>query len=139
MVGAVAVGVSDGAGPRCRSSVPKPGTVDRAMAELAALAAIGWAGGRRPTEGVSLALAAAACSGRSGRPVAGARGAGIYEEMRPYAGTAVVLGPPPRPASARPTSTWGCSPRRWETSRWRRSTSKLRCGSPSGCRASLST
>ena len=69
------------------------GDVDRAMAELAALAAIGWeAVANDQSEGVALALAAAACWG-IGAPAAG-HVARIYEQMRPYAGTAVVIRPP---------------------------------------------
>ena len=44
-------------------------------------------------------------------------------------------GPRPRRASVRPTSIWGCSRRPWEISRWRRCTSRLRCGSRCGCAA----
>ena len=69
------------------------GDVDRAMAELAALAAIGWeAVANDQSEGVALALAAAACWS-IGAPAAG-HVARIYEQMRPYAGTAVVIRPP---------------------------------------------
>ena len=69
------------------------GDVDKAMAELAGLAAIGWeAVANDQSEGVSLALAAAACW-RIGAPAAG-HAARLYEQMRRYAGTAVVIRAP---------------------------------------------
>jgi hypothetical protein len=66
------------------------GESDRAIAELEALAQIGWdVVAKDQTEGLSLALAAAACGvlGARARPYASV----LYEQMRPYAGTAVVI------------------------------------------------
>lgn len=66
------------------------GQPDQAMADLEALAAIGWeVVAKDQTEGLSLALAAAACGviGHRARDYA----ADLYERMRPYAGTAVVI------------------------------------------------
>jgi tetratricopeptide (TPR) repeat protein len=69
------------------------GDVDQALAELDALAGLGWAAvADDQTEGVSLAMTAAVCG------VVGARASGhaanIYEYLRPYAGTAVVIRAP---------------------------------------------
>lgn len=66
------------------------GRHDQAMADLDGLAEIGWERvALDQTEGMSLALAAAACG------VLGARARGcatlLYGRMRPYAGTAVVV------------------------------------------------
>jgi DNA-binding SARP family transcriptional activator/tetratricopeptide (TPR) repeat protein len=69
------------------------GKYDEAMADLDALAEVGWVVvAKDQTEGLSLALAAAACSalGAQARDHAGL----IYEQMRPYAGTAIVLRAP---------------------------------------------
>lgn len=66
------------------------GQADRAMADLEALAAIGWeVVAKDQTEGLSLALAAASCGvlGARARDYASV----VYEQMRPYAGTAVVI------------------------------------------------
>src|SRR5580704_1245714 len=66
------------------------GQPDEAMADLDALADIGWeVVARDQTEGLSLALAAAACGvlGTRARDYASV----LYDQMRPYAGTAVVL------------------------------------------------
>jgi hypothetical protein len=66
------------------------GQPDRAMADLEALAQIGWdVVAKDQTEGASLALAAAACGvlGTRARDHASV----LYEQMRPYAGSAVVL------------------------------------------------
>jgi DNA-binding SARP family transcriptional activator/tetratricopeptide (TPR) repeat protein len=66
------------------------GQPDRAMADLEALGEIGWdLVAKDQTEGLSLALAAAACGvlGVRARDAASA----VYERMRRYAGTAVVL------------------------------------------------
>ena len=69
------------------------GETEEALAQLHSLADIGWdnvADDR--SEGVTLALAAAACGGlgRRARDIA----LRVYEEMRPYAGTAMVIRPP---------------------------------------------
>ncbi len=69
------------------------GDVGGALSELDALAGLGWAAvADDQTEGVSLAMTAAACG------VIGLRAAGhatnIYEYLRPYAGTAVVIRAP---------------------------------------------
>ncbi len=66
------------------------GQPDQAMADLEELARIGWdVVAKDQTEGLSLALAAAACG------VLGARARDhasvLYEQMRRYAGTAVVI------------------------------------------------
>jgi hypothetical protein len=66
------------------------GQPDRAMADLDALGQIGWdVVAKDQTEGLSLALAAAACGvlGVRARDFASV----LYEQMRPYAGTAVVI------------------------------------------------
>ena len=80
------------------------------------------------TEGVSLALAAAACGalGAGGEPHA----ARMYEQMRPYAGTAVVIRAPAAACWGRPTTTSGCSPRPSATSPWPRCTSRRRSAWP---------
>jgi DNA-binding SARP family transcriptional activator/tetratricopeptide (TPR) repeat protein len=66
---------------------------DEAMADLDALAESGWeVVARDQTEGVSLALVAAAC-GALGAP-AREHASLLYEQMRPYAGTAVVMRAP---------------------------------------------
>ncbi|HUE26652.1 MAG TPA: BTAD domain-containing putative transcriptional regulator [Solirubrobacteraceae bacterium] len=66
------------------------GECDQAIADLEALAQVGWdVVAKDQTEGLSLALAAAACG------VLGARARDhasvLYEQMRPYAGSAVVI------------------------------------------------
>lgn len=69
------------------------GQPDRALAQLDALAQIGWdVVANDQTEGMSLALAAAACGvlGPRARDYAPP----VYEQMRPYAGTAVVIRAP---------------------------------------------
>jgi DNA-binding SARP family transcriptional activator/tetratricopeptide (TPR) repeat protein len=69
------------------------GQPDRAMADLEALGQIGWdVVAKDQTEGLSLALAAAACGvlGVRARDSASV----VYEQMRPYAGTAVVIRAP---------------------------------------------
>ncbi|HWD56451.1 MAG TPA: BTAD domain-containing putative transcriptional regulator [Acidimicrobiales bacterium] len=69
------------------------GQLDQAMADLDALAAFGWeVVARDQTEGVSLALVAAACGAVGAR--ARDHASLIYEQMRPYAGTAVVIRAP---------------------------------------------
>ncbi len=69
------------------------GEREEAVADLRVLSQIGWENvADDQTEGVSLAMAAAACSviGESARDFA----VRIYEEMRPYAGTSVVIRAP---------------------------------------------
>jgi tetratricopeptide (TPR) repeat protein len=69
------------------------GQMDLAAAELDRLARLGWETvADDQTEGVSLAMTAAAC----GAVGAGARehAAALYEHMRPYAGTAIVIRAP---------------------------------------------
>jgi DNA-binding SARP family transcriptional activator/tetratricopeptide (TPR) repeat protein len=69
------------------------GEHDQAMADLAALAEFGWeVVAKDQTEGVSLALSAAACGALGAR--ARDHASLIYEQMRPYAGTAVVIRAP---------------------------------------------
>ncbi len=69
------------------------GEADRAIAELDALAAIGWDWvANDQTEGVSLAMSAGACWCLG--PRAAEHAPRIYEQMRPYAGTAVVVRAP---------------------------------------------
>ncbi len=69
------------------------GHKEAAMHELALLEALGWANvADDQTEGVSLALAAATCSVVGAE--AGEVAAHVYEVMRPYAGTAVVIRAP---------------------------------------------
>ncbi len=69
------------------------GEHDQAMADLDALAAFGWeVVAKDQTEGVSLALIAAACGALGSR--ARDHASLIYEQMRPYAGTAVVIRAP---------------------------------------------
>jgi tetratricopeptide (TPR) repeat protein len=69
------------------------GQPDEAMAHLEVLAQIGWdIVAKDQTEGMSLALTAAACGllgtrARDHAPL-------VYEQMRPYAGTAVVIRAP---------------------------------------------
>ncbi len=69
------------------------GDTEAALAQLDFLADLGWERvGDDLTEGASLAFAAAACGtlGQAARRHA----LGVYEELRPYAGTAVVLRAP---------------------------------------------
>jgi tetratricopeptide (TPR) repeat protein len=67
------------------------GRGDEAIAELDRLAELGWETvSDDQTEGVSLAYVAAAC-GNLGH---GAHASAIYEQMRPYAGTAIVVRAP---------------------------------------------
>jgi DNA-binding SARP family transcriptional activator/tetratricopeptide (TPR) repeat protein len=69
------------------------GDQDQAMADLDALAGFGWEiVANDQTEGVSLALAAAACGALGIR--ARDHASLIYEQMRPYAGTAIVMRAP---------------------------------------------
>ena len=66
------------------------GQIDQAMADLDVLAGTGWEViAKDQTEGLSLALAAATCGvlGPRARDYASV----LYEHMRPYAGTAVVV------------------------------------------------
>jgi tetratricopeptide (TPR) repeat protein len=66
------------------------GESDQALAQLDALAALGWATvADDQTEGVSLAVTGAACGALG--PRAADHAARIYEHLRPYAGTAVVI------------------------------------------------
>jgi tetratricopeptide (TPR) repeat protein len=67
------------------------GQMEKASAELEKLAELGWQTvADDQTEGVSLALTAAVCG------AVGAKGyaAALYEHMRPYAGTAIVIRAP---------------------------------------------
>ena len=85
--------VPDRARPPWRWSTPRRAIRRQALAELQALAPDGWEDvASDQTEGVSLALAAAACSVsvHDREPLA----APLYEAMRPYAGTAVVVRAP---------------------------------------------
>jgi len=68
------------------------GETDRALAELHSLSKSGWKRAGDLTEGVALALAGAACEalGEVVRDVA----RNVYEELRPHAGTAVVIRAP---------------------------------------------
>ena len=68
------------------------GATEEALARLHFLEDIGWDNVGHRSESVTLALAAAACGGVGIR----ARDTALrmYEEMRPYAGTAVVIRPP---------------------------------------------
>ncbi len=69
------------------------GDTEAALVQLRSLAALGWESmADDQTEGVSMAVAAAACGaiGAAASPFAGQ----MYEAMRPYAGTAVVVRPP---------------------------------------------
>ena len=68
------------------------GATEEALARLHFLEDIGWDNVCDRSESVTLALAAAACGGLGirARDIA----LRIYEEMRPYAGTAVVIRPP---------------------------------------------
>jgi DNA-binding SARP family transcriptional activator/tetratricopeptide (TPR) repeat protein len=69
------------------------GDNEKAMATLGSLAEVGWAAvGEDQTEGISLATAAAACGTVGAR--AGDHATHIYEYLRPYAGTAVVIRAP---------------------------------------------
>jgi hypothetical protein len=69
------------------------GDPDGAMTQLDELAAIGWESvANDQTEGVSLAMSSGACWGVGRR--AGDHAARIYEQMRPYAGTAMVIRAP---------------------------------------------
>ena len=69
------------------------GNKGAALQELALLEALGWVNvADDPSEGVSLALAAATCSVVGSE--AGDVAAHVYEVMRPYAGTAVVVRAP---------------------------------------------
>jgi tetratricopeptide (TPR) repeat protein len=69
------------------------GEPEAALRELDALAELGWAAVTDDqTEGVSLATTAAAC-GAIGTPAAD-HATHIYEHLRPYAGTAVVIRAP---------------------------------------------
>ena len=68
------------------------GETEKALAQLHSLSDMGWDNVGDRSESVTLALAAAACGGigiRARDPALR-----IYEEMRPYAGTAVVIRPP---------------------------------------------
>ena len=67
------------------------GRTEEVVAELHALAALGWdTVANDQTEGVTLAFAAAACASAGDVTYAPA----IYERMRPYAGTAIVIRAP---------------------------------------------
>ena len=69
------------------------GDTEGALAQLHSLSKLGWESvARDPSEGVSAALVAAACGtlGIAARDIA----LRVYEEMRPYAGTAIVIRPP---------------------------------------------
>jgi tetratricopeptide (TPR) repeat protein len=67
------------------------GRMDEASVELDRLAALGWdAVADDQTEGVALTYAAAACS-NSGNTV---HAQAVYERMRPYSGTAIVVRAP---------------------------------------------
>jgi hypothetical protein len=69
------------------------GDMDAALAELGALADRGWETvADDQTEGVSLAMTAGACGAVGAR--ARDHATAIYERMRPYAGTAVVIRAP---------------------------------------------
>ena len=68
------------------------GATEEALARLHFLEDIGWHNVGNRSESVTLALAAAACGGLGIR--ARDTALHIYEEMRPYAGTAVVIRPP---------------------------------------------
>jgi eukaryotic-like serine/threonine-protein kinase len=69
------------------------GETDAALAQLRSLAALGWENvADDQTEGVSLALAAATCSAIGA--ACGDFAPRIYELLRPYAGTAVVVRAP---------------------------------------------
>ncbi len=68
------------------------GATEEALARLHFLEDIGWENVGDRSESVTLALAAAACGGLGIR--ARDTAMRIYEEMRPYAGTAVVIRPP---------------------------------------------
>lgn len=67
------------------------GQIEEATAELDRMAELGWESiSVDQTEGVSLALTAAACGGIAAKNHAPA----IYERLRPYAGTAIVIRAP---------------------------------------------
>jgi DNA-binding SARP family transcriptional activator/tetratricopeptide (TPR) repeat protein len=69
------------------------GDSDQAMSDLGALGDIGWdVVAKDQTEGISLALAAAACGVLGSRSADHA--ATMYEQMRPYAGTTFVIRAP---------------------------------------------
>ena len=68
------------------------GATEEALARLHFLEDIGWDNVGDRSESVTLALAAAACGGLGIR--ARDTASRIYEQMRPYAGTAVVIRPP---------------------------------------------
>ena len=68
------------------------GATEEALARLHFLEDIGWDNVGERSESVTLALAAGACGGLGMR--ARDTALRIYEEMRPYAGTAVVIRPP---------------------------------------------
>jgi DNA-binding SARP family transcriptional activator/tetratricopeptide (TPR) repeat protein len=69
------------------------GEREAALRELDALAELGWSTvADDQTEGISLALTAAACGGIG--PLAADHASHVYECLRPYAGTAVVIRPP---------------------------------------------
>jgi hypothetical protein len=69
------------------------GQPDQAIADLDALEHIGWeVVGRDQTAGMSLALASAACGVLGTR--ARSHASILYEQLRPYAGSAVVLRAP---------------------------------------------
>ncbi|HEY2435940.1 MAG TPA: BTAD domain-containing putative transcriptional regulator [Solirubrobacteraceae bacterium] len=69
------------------------GDLDRAMAHLDALAEIGWdVVAKDQTEGMSLALTAGACGVLGTRAREHAQL--VYEQMRPFAGTAIAIRPP---------------------------------------------
>ena len=68
------------------------GEVEEALERLHSLGDIGWGNVSNRSESITLALAAATCRGlgRRARDIA----LQIYEELRPYVGTAVVMRPP---------------------------------------------
>ena len=68
------------------------GETEEALAQLHWLSDLGWDNVGDRSESVTPALAAAACAGLGMRARESALR--IYEEMRPYAGTAVVIRPP---------------------------------------------
>lgn len=68
------------------------GETEEALTRLHSLADMGWDNVGDRSESVTLALAAAACGGLGIR--ARDTALRVYEEMRPYAGTVVVIRPP---------------------------------------------
>ena len=115
-------------GRRWPSSTLRRASRTEAMADLEALARVGWeVVAKDQTEGVSLALAAAAC-GVLGARAAGPRVGSCTSRCGPMRARRSSSGRRPPRAWARPTTTSGCWPRPPATSPSPKCTSRRRSG-----------